>query len=273
MVACSSTSHPAPAPFCTEVAGAPDCSDKLEYTCTTDALTNYDYPTGACDPGTPEPDGSTRFCCAGCDDNNTQCHPGPLMGGTILSCRGSSPDPTFYGFCQDQGTSTAGSHDYCCFGAFDTVPANHCVADSADVSCTGAGEVGVACSDGVPPDFAGPFGCSGPTVAAVGSEQFHEYCCAPGAGTCTAGGSLTLPQACSGGAQVHSCTGPERPEQTDPSLACSSYGLVGLAGPDAAEVDYCCIQLSTAATSCKPDPAVFVMFRIQGVRLLVQRHG
>ena len=60
---------------------------------------------------------------------------------------------------------------------------------------------------------------------------------------------------CNGSGHLYDCNGTTRPEQGDPTIACTPFGAVGLASDGlTVQVSYCCTPFKS--TSCKSDSTV-----------------
>ncbi len=114
----------------------------------------------------------------------------------------------------------------------------------------GAGASGYACRGGATPEQSrSGLSCSAGRVSASGATL---YCCvdvAFMANTCGPDAAVT---GCAQPSIGFSCTSSNRPEQTDPSLLCSTEAVPGPSGSTL----YCCSTAGAAAAACAPDASV-----------------
>ncbi|MEI9938638.1 MAG: hypothetical protein WDO69_15580 [Pseudomonadota bacterium] len=189
-------------------------------------------PSPTCGTGTVEADGETGYCC-GVDSTDTcvvDTAAGCTDGSTGYSCTGGvlpgSGDPSL-----SCGTGVAGPNGdalYCCIG----VTSSSCSSDSSVTGCTG-GSYGFSCaSTDTPTQGNAALDCSTPAPGPDGSSL---YCCvgfSGSTGSCTPDSSVA---GCTGSSFGFSCTSSDAPDQTQPSLLCST----ATPGPHNESL-YCC---------------------------------
>ncbi|HYQ43578.1 MAG TPA: hypothetical protein VER11_16465 [Polyangiaceae bacterium] len=190
-------------------------------------------PAPACGAGTLEFDGEVGYCCEVQDTGTCGVDPAVRCtdGSTGYSCTGgvlpNAVDPTLA--C---GQSVAGPNAeelYCCVGAGST---SSCAADASVAGCAD-GSYGWSCGGTDSPAQGNPsLVCSAATPGDNGSSL---YCCISfdsSTGSCVSDANVT---GCTGNSAGFSCTGADAPDQTQPSLVCST----GTPGPND-ELFYCC---------------------------------
>jgi len=236
---------------CNRVVGDPDCSGELEYACTGNgAATDLQQQIGTgCNGGTPGKNGATIYCCSGCDLNAGPTCPPAAAGVTWVghTCSAGSPVPAG---CASLPAGPRGEVNNCCLSSTGTplqdqnldqcivAPTyDHGSCSSLYVECPGVQGVrpppkGFTCVDDGAGSNLPTFCCSGP------SEPNDT--CAP-----------TSSMMCQRSAKAYACDGAKRPEDLDPTLACSALGLVDQTQPS---IEYCCIPFTKGA--CTPDSTV-----------------
>ena len=122
-----------------------------------------------------------------------------------------------------------------------------CHQDSNVAGCI-AGAAGYSCSGSDSPDQTqGALSCS---VGTAGSSGVTLYCCVDTSSVPTGCSSDSSVTGCTGASIGFSCTGNAQPEESDPSLVCSS------GTPGGSATLFCCASYTPSAGTCKQDGAV-----------------
>jgi hypothetical protein len=199
-----------------------------------------------CSAPTPNPDGTDGYCCEpfssppSCQPDSTVVGCQYPAYGFACAAGGGSPDqedPALV--CSAPVVDPSSGVDlYCCTdngsgssSGSSSGSGGGCTVDSS-LACD-AGTDGVDCYAGGNPeaDFPG-YICSTPSPQADGTDG---YCCATGFSGSTCAQDLSV-QGCVYPSIPFSCAGTDAPDQSDPSLNCSS----GVADPNTGDTLYCC---------------------------------
>jgi hypothetical protein len=202
-------------------------------------------PALVCSKGVADADGSsTDFCCTAGGGTSTivitsTCSADASVTGCAApsagySCTATDPpdsmDPTL--ICS-VGVASGGDTTYCCLSG-ETFAAGTCAQDLSVASCVG-GSYGFSCAGTDTPDQTDPsLTCSIGVVS--GSDTL--FCCLSSqyswtAGTCGPDDTIGT---CQPGSFGFKCAASDTPDQTDPTLVCST----GVPDADGISTDFCC---------------------------------
>jgi hypothetical protein len=201
------------------------------FSCTGSGSPADSDPGLTCSTPTTDANGNSLYCCENQVTTTTgSCSASSGVSGCVggssgYACTGTAtPDPALN--CSQGVPGTSGTY-YCCGGT-----AGSCAADGTVTGCTGAA-LGYSCTGSVRPDVDGSTQCSTGVPLSNGSTG---YCCIPvtssTTSTCSTDPSVT---GCTGGSYGFSCTGTDRPSDTNTHLTCGD----GAAGNNGNTL-YCC---------------------------------